>query len=265
MRKSSEPSETRGRPGPKRPLKPFNSCSLLTSFWTFLPLHAEGRIGEHVVELLVRMAVIGERITGDDVPNILPLDQHVRLADGVGKVVQLLAEHGQAGLRIVLGEIFVGDGEHTARSRRRIVNRAHDAGLGEHIVILDEEQMHHEADDFAGREVLPGGVVRGFCEFADQLLEDQPHLHVGDFVGMQVEAREFLGDEIEQLGFGEPIDLLGEIEALEDVFNFRRERPDISVEIGGYIVLIAHEAAHDRALRCCRSRRPPCVERTDRD
>ena len=60
-----------------------------------LPLHAEGRIGEHVVEFLPRMAVVGERVAEHDVGDILALDQHVGLADGVGLGVELLAEHGE--------------------------------------------------------------------------------------------------------------------------------------------------------------------------
>ena len=53
-RNSSDPSQTRGSPGPKRPLKPFSSCSLADLLLDLLPLHAERRIGEHVVELLAR-------------------------------------------------------------------------------------------------------------------------------------------------------------------------------------------------------------------
>jgi len=53
-----------------------------------LPFHAEGRIGEHVVEgpfLAVRGAVeaiLGEGVAEDDGVGILALDEHVRLADG---------------------------------------------------------------------------------------------------------------------------------------------------------------------------------------
>ncbi|MCY1561481.1 hypothetical protein D9M68_987430 [compost metagenome] len=34
-RNSSEPSDTRGRPGPKRPAKPFSLCSSVIRFCTF--------------------------------------------------------------------------------------------------------------------------------------------------------------------------------------------------------------------------------------
>ena len=58
-----------------------------------LPLHTERRIGEHVIEHLMRVSVIGEGVTGLDIRNILALDEHVRFADGVRLVIQLLAEY----------------------------------------------------------------------------------------------------------------------------------------------------------------------------
>ena len=126
----------------------------------------------------MRVAVVGERVAGDDVAHVLALDEHVGLADGVGLVVQLLSVHGEAGLRVVLRQIFAGHGKHSAGARCRVIDGAHDAGLGQHIVIFDEDQVDHEADDFAGSEVLSGGLIGDFSELADQLLEDRAHLGV---------------------------------------------------------------------------------------
>ncbi|MCY1543882.1 hypothetical protein D9M68_797210 [compost metagenome] len=56
-----------------------------------LPFHAERWVGEHVVEALAGMAVVAEGVSGFDIGYFLALDQHVRLADSVGLVVQLLA------------------------------------------------------------------------------------------------------------------------------------------------------------------------------
>ena len=130
----------------------------------------------------------------DDVADVLPLDQHVRLADRVGLVVQLLAEHGQPRLRVHRRQMLFRDRQHAARARRRVVDRAHDAGLGQNLVVLDEDQVDHQADDFARGEMLAGRLVRQFGELADQLLEDEAHLGVVDDVGVQVDAGELLGD-----------------------------------------------------------------------
>ena len=132
--------------------------------------------------------------------DILPLDEHVRLADRIGLGVQFLPEHGQPRLWVVLGQIFVGHREHAARARRRVIDGAHHAGLCQHVVILDEQQVDHQPDDFTRREMFSRRLVRDFRELADQFLEDEPHLAVADLVGMQIELRELFGDQIQQPG-----------------------------------------------------------------
>jgi len=49
-----------------------------------LPLDAEGRIRERVVEVFPVQAVSGEGVAKDDVGDVLTFDEHVGLADGVG-------------------------------------------------------------------------------------------------------------------------------------------------------------------------------------
>ena len=57
-------------------------------------------------------------------------------------------------------------------------------------VVLDEEEIDHEPDDLARREVLAGGLVRELGELADELLVEVAHLDVADRVGMKID----LGD-----------------------------------------------------------------------
>ena len=125
----------------------------------------------------------------------------------------------------MLGEVLAGDGQHAAGAGGRVVDRADDAGLGQGVVVLDEQQVDHQADDLARREVLAGGLVGQFGELADQLLEHRAHLGVADDVGVQVDVGELLGDQIEQPGLGQPVDLGVEVEALEDVAHGGREAP----------------------------------------
>lgn len=61
---------------------------------------------------------------------------------------------------------------------------------------------------------------------------------------MQVHLCEFLGDEVQQPGLVEPIDLRMEVEALEDVARGGRERLHIAVEIGADVVLVAGQGFH---------------------
>src|SRR5579864_2656236 len=57
-----------------------------------LPFHSEGRIGEHVVEFVIRKSIKGEAGTELDVLDRLSLDEHVAAADGERLLVPILAE-----------------------------------------------------------------------------------------------------------------------------------------------------------------------------
>ena len=226
-RKSREPSRHPRQAGTEAAIEALRLMFFADFLFDLLPLDAEGRIGEHVVELLVGVTIVGEGVAEDDVGDILPLDEHVGFADRVGLSIQFLAEHGEPRLRVVLRQIFARHGEHAARARRRVIDRADDAGFGQHVVILDEEQIDHEPDDFARSEMFSGGFVRDFGELADQLLEDQAHLAVADLPGWRSILGKLLSDLIEQAGFGEAFDLSVELEALKDVADRRRERLDV--------------------------------------
>jgi hypothetical protein len=87
---------------------------LLDFFLDLLPLDAKRRIGEHVVELGVLVALFGKGISLDDVLGVLALDHHVAFADGVGLGVQFLPEHFQLRVAVQLAQVFLGDGKHPA-------------------------------------------------------------------------------------------------------------------------------------------------------
>ena len=131
----------------------------------------------------------------------------------------------------MLVQVFPGDGQHAAGARRGVVDRPHHARLGQHLVVLDEEEIDHEADDLARGEVLPGGLVGDFREFPDQLLEDQSHLSVADGVGMEVDVGELFRDLIEEAVLREPLNLGEEVEPLKDVPHGWGERLDVGEEV----------------------------------
>lgn len=188
------------------------------------------------------MAVVGQGVAGDDVGHVLALDEHVCLADGVGLVVEFLAEQGQAGGGVVLQQVFAGHGEHAARACCGVVDGAHHGiARGEDVAVFDEQQVDHEADDFARGEVFPGGFVGDFRELADQFFKDQAHLGVVHPVGVQVDVGEFFGDEVEQAGLGQALDLGVEVEALEDVARGGGKALDVGVEVFADVVLVAQE------------------------
>jgi hypothetical protein len=184
-----------------------------------LPFNAEWWIGQHVIELFVRVTILRQCVASNG--DILPLDQHVRLADRIGLVVYLFPEHGKAGLRVQLCEIFVRDRKHPSRPRSWVIDGSDDAGFGQHIVILDKQKINHEADDFARRKMFTSRFIRQFGELADQLFKGKSHLAVADNIRVQVDPSKLLNDLIEQIAFGELLNLCGEIKSLENVAGGR--------------------------------------------
>ena len=137
--------------------------------------------------------------------------------------------------------MLAGDAQHAAGAGGGVVDRADHAGLGQGFVVLDEEQVDHQPDDFARGEVLAGGLVGELGELADEFLEHGAHLGVADGVGVQVDVGELLGDQVEQAGLGQAVDLGVEIEALEDVAHGGREGLHVGAQVFADVVLVAHE------------------------
>jgi hypothetical protein len=225
----------------------FVAVLVLYGLLDLLPLHAEGRVGEHVVEALAGVAVVGEAVAAGDVARVLGLEQHVRLADGEG-LVELLAEQLQVGLRVALGQVVLGHREHAAGPAGRVVQGLDDARGGQGVAVLPEQQLDHELDDLAGGEVLAGGLVGLLGEAPDQVLEDPAHLVVGHHAGVQVHLGEALHHQVEDVGLVQARHLLGELEALdEDLPHVVAEGAQVGVEVLGDVVRVVQQAAEVEA------------------
>ena len=72
--------------------------------------------------------------------------------------------------------------------------------------------------------MLSRRFVRQFREAPDEFLKDEAHLGIVDLVRVEIDLGEPLGDEVEQLVLGQPVDLGDEIEPLENVAN-EAEKP----------------------------------------
>lgn len=223
------------------PLVAFLRVLVTDEFLDLFPLHAKRRIGEHVVEALAGQAVVGERVSVDDVGDVLALDEHVRLADGVGLGIQFLAEDHQASLWVEALEAFLRHREHAAGTGGGVVEGAHDASLSQRLVAPGEQELHHQTDDLARGKVLSGRLVGQLGEPADQFLEHRAHMGVAHHVGMQIDGGEFLGHQVEQVILIEPVDEQLEVELLEHVPDVAGERADVVREVGTDVGRVAQQ------------------------
>ena len=91
------------------------------------------------------------------------------------------------------------------------------------ILLPGVDEIRHEADDFARREVVARLFVGLFVEAHHQMFEQIAHLQVVDPVWVKVDVGHRLDDREEAVAGVELLDLIGELEALEDATGGRRE------------------------------------------
>jgi hypothetical protein len=200
-----------------------------------LPVDAEGRVAEEVVEGLGRELVLGEDVAEADVVAAAVvahlLHEHVGGRRGEGALVVVLPVGVELRLGVVLAQVALRLGQHAARAARRVEQLAHRAGRGEQLVVVDEEQVDHEADHLAGREVIAGRLVREFVEAADEVLEDEPHLLVRHVRRVEVDVGELRDHEVEDVRLVHLLDLGLELEVLEDALDVGREALDVADQV----------------------------------
>ena len=93
------------------------------------------------------------------------------------------------------------------------------------ILFASVDEVRHEANDLARREVIPRFFVGLFVEAHHQMLEQIAHLKVIDPVRMKIDIGHRLDDCEEAVAGVELLDLIGELETLEDVAAQSDEKP----------------------------------------
>jgi len=89
-----------------------------------LPGYAEGRIGDHIIELLAGEPVFAQRGAELDVIGVLARYKEVRFADGIGLRIEFLSVNLDIYLRIdMLQNPVLSDREHSAGTAARIEQR----------------------------------------------------------------------------------------------------------------------------------------------
>ena len=127
-----------------------------------------------------------------------------------------------------------------ARSARRIVDRAVDAGPID-ILFASVDEVRHEADDLARREVIPGFFVGLFVEAHHQMLEQVAHLEIVDPVGVKIDIGHRLDNGEETVAGVELLDLIAKLKAIEDAPRDRGIAVDVRHEVRRNVLGIAKQ------------------------
>lgn len=122
----------------------FHRCFLV------FPLPAKGRIGQHIVEGLALELIVGQSVAVLDKVGVIALDEHIRLADSKGLIVQLLPKGHQFGGGVELVQVLLRHRQHTAGAAGRVVDGLDHIVPGQHIVVIVKKNVDHQLDDFSG-------------------------------------------------------------------------------------------------------------------
>ena len=150
------------------------------------------------------------------------------------------AEERELGPLVLREDQLLGLGKHSARSARRIVDRAVDAGLID-ILLASVDEVRHEPNDLTRREVIPGFLVGLFVEAHYQMLEQIAHLKVVDPVRVKIDTGHCLNDCEEAVAGVELLDLICELEALEDAPSGLGKAVDVRHEVRRDVLGIAEQ------------------------
>ena len=201
-------------------------------FLHHLPLHAEGRVGQAVVEALGGQLVVAERVAQLQVAHVVALDQLVGHADGVGLGVQLLRVGHDARVGVPLGHLLDSRRQEAASAGSAVVHRAHHAIAVQRLMVGGKDQGGDQPHHVARGEVFAGVVIGGLGELADQVLKHQAHVVVGQAAGVQVNAAELLRHQVQQVGTFQLDQPVVEAEVLEDLPGVGREAGQVLLQVG---------------------------------
>ena len=213
-----------------------------------LPVLAVGWIGDHVVETGSGVAVVRERAPEEDafrVAFVFRLHEEVRLADSERFRIYLLPKQVYVRVRVQGtasplalaslsgGDVLLGNGEHAARAAARVIDAQHHTLRAQPLLVAGQQQVDHEMDDVAGREVLARVLVQRLVELPDELLEDCAHGEVVDDVRVEVHlgVAEALHDQEEQARLVELADGVVEVELLQHLAHVGAEPGDVVAQV----------------------------------
>ena len=174
-----------------------------------------------------------ERIAVEDLGLFVALEEHVRFTDGVVGRLEFLAVDRDVFLDVGLlrlggsavEQMLLRHGQHAAGAA---------GGVGDGEVPVRDgnlQQLDHQANDFARREVVARLLARFFREAPEQLLVDVAHFEIGEVLGSEPLLLVLVQDGREPVALHHLADDGAVVEVLDDVVNVLREAVDVGAEV----------------------------------
>lgn len=214
-----------------------------------LPVDAEGRVGDDIVEGMPGELVVVQGVAVFHAAGVAALDEHVSLGDGIRLRVELLPEAGQVGVGRNVMQPLRQAAQHLAGAHRHVIGGLGAAALADVILFRGDQQLGHQVDDVARGEVRSGLLVIALGELADQLLKDIAHIRGSDALGAHIALRggKLLQHHKEHLAADHRAHLIGKLEVLDNVLDVVGEALQVVVEVAFQIVRVAEQPAEGEA------------------
>ena len=210
-----------------------------------LPVDAEGRVGDNVLEGEPGELILRQSITEPHIVGVAAPDHHVRLGDGKGGGVELLPKAGHLNVAVQLMDALFHAAEHLAGSHGHIVN-GHAAGVK---VGFGQQQVGHQVDDIPAGEVCSGFLAKALGEPPHQVLEDVAAVHGTDLVRAKIALlrAELLDNEVEGVALYHPLDDVVKVEFCQHVLCVGRKAGQVIPEVGLNVVRVCQQGLEGKA------------------
>ena len=204
-----------------------------------LPVDAEGRVGDDVLEGESGELILRQSITEPHIVRVAAADHHVRLGDGKGGGVELLPEAGHLNVAVQFVDALFHAAEHLAGAHGHIVN-GHAAGVE---VGFGQQQVSHQVDDIPAGEVGSGFLAKALGEPPHQVLKNVAAVHGADLVRAKVAllGAELLDDEVEGVALHHPLDDVVKVELCQHVLCVGGEAGQVIPEVGLNVVRVCQQ------------------------
>ena len=204
-----------------------------------LPVDAEGRVGDDVLEGESGELIFRQSITEPHIVGVAAPDHHVRLGDGKGGGVELLPEAGYLNVAVQLVDALLHAAQHLAGAHGHIVN-GHAAGVE---VGFGQQQVGHQVDDIPAGEVGSGFLAKALGEPPHQVLEDVAAIHGADLVRAKIAllGAELFDNEVEGVALYHPLDDVVKVELCQHVLCVGRKAGQIIPEVGLDVVRVCQQ------------------------
>lgn len=210
-----------------------------------LPVDAEGRVGDDVLEGESGKLILRQSITEPHIVGVAAPDHHVCLGDGKGGGVELLPEAGHLNVAVQLVDAFFHAAQHLAGAHGHIVN-GHAAGVK---VGFGQQQVGHQIDDIPAGEVGSCLLAKAFGEPPHQVLKDVAAVHGADLVRAKIAllGAELLDNEVEGVAFHHPLDDVVKVELCQHVLCVGGEAGQVIPEVGLNVVRVCQQSLEGEA------------------